>query len=74
MIKCHLSKLMGIQRLNIGDVHEKTELNRNTISNLYHEKSTRIDFNTLDKLCWLFKCQPGELLEYIPEENDQEER
>lgn len=68
MIKCNLSKLMGIHKMNIQDVHEKTGLNRNTVSNLYHEKATRIDFDTIDKLCKLFNCQsgPGELFEYIP--------
>ncbi len=57
---------MGIHRETIQSVHEKTGLNRNTISNLYHEKVKRIDFDTLEKLCKLFVCQTGELLEYIP--------
>ena len=60
---------MGIHKFTIQDVHEKTGLTRNTISNLYHEKVTRIDFETMEKLCRLFGCQPGpgELLEYIPD-------
>lgn len=70
MIKCNLSKMMGMYKMNIQDVHEKTGLNRNTISNLYHEKATRIDFETINRLCGLFNCQPGELLEWVPEEDD----
>jgi putative transcriptional regulator len=72
MIKCNLSKLMGIHKMSIQDVHEKTGLNRATISNLYHEKVTRIDFETMDKLCKLFNCQagPGELFEYIEDDKD----
>lgn len=62
MIKCNLSELMGKNKMNIQDVHEKTGLNRNTISNLYHEKVTRIDFETIEKLCILFDCEVGELL------------
>ncbi|OGI21771.1 MAG: Cro/Cl family transcriptional regulator [Candidatus Melainabacteria bacterium RIFOXYA12_FULL_32_12] len=65
MIKCNLSKLMGINKMSIQDVHEKTGLNRNTISNLYHEKAKRIDFVTVDKLCEIFQCQVGDLLEKI---------
>lgn len=49
MIKCNLSLLMGKYRETIQSVHEKTGLNRNTISNLYHEKVKRIDFDTLEK-------------------------
>lgn len=63
MIKCNLSELMGKHKMNIQDVHEKTDLNRNTISNLYHEKVTRIDFDTIEKLCNLFNCEVGDLLE-----------
>lgn len=60
---------MGIHKMTIQDVHEKTGLNRNTISNLYHEKVSRIDFETMEKLCQLFGCQPGpgELFEYVPD-------
>lgn len=72
MIKCNLSKMMGMHKMNIQDVHEKTGLNRNTISNLYHEKATRIDFETINRLCGLFKCRPGGLLEWVPEEDDGE--
>lgn len=73
MIKCNLSKLMGIHKMSIQDVHEKTGLNRATISNLYHEKARRIDFETMDKLCKLFNCQagPGELFEFIPEDKNK---
>jgi putative transcriptional regulator len=51
--------------MTIQEVHEKTGLNRNTISNLYHEKVSRVDYDTLEKLCITLNCQPGDLLEYI---------
>ena len=65
MIKCNLSKLMGEYKVNIQTIHEETGLNRNTISNLYHEKVSRIDFTTIDKLCDFFNCEVGELLEHV---------
>ena len=73
MIKCNLSKLMGIHKMTIQDVHEKTGLNRATISNLYHEKVNRVDFETMEKLCKLFNCQvgPGELFEYVHEDQEK---
>lgn len=67
MIKSKLHVLMGINKYRIQDVHEKTGLNRNTIANLYNEKITRIDFETLDKLCELFDCSVCDLLEYSKE-------
>lgn len=49
-IRCKLSTLMGQNRYNIQDVYEKTGLSRATISNLYHDKMQRIDYETLSKL------------------------
>ena len=62
-IHCRLSILMGEKRYNIQDVYDKTGLSRGTISNLYHDKMKRIDFQTLEKLCDLFECSVGDLLE-----------
>ena len=50
-IQCKLSVLMGEKRYKIKDVHEKTGLARTTISNLYHDKMERVDYETLSRLC-----------------------
>jgi len=64
MIRCHLSSLMGNHKMKIIDVARATGLHRNTISLLYKETATRIDLDTLDKLCQLFNCKVTDLLEY----------
>ena len=64
-IQSNLSSLMGRYRLSIKDVHERTGLARNTISNLYNDRATRIDYDTLDKLCSLFDCEVGDILERV---------
>lgn len=69
-IHCKLSVLMGEKRYNIQDVYEKTGLSRGTISNLYHDKMQRIDYETLNKLCELFNCSVGEILEYSKEQTE----
>ena len=63
-IRSKLSTLMGTKRYNIQDVYEKTGLARSTIANLYHDKTQRIDYDTLDKLCKLFECSVGDLIEF----------
>lgn len=70
-VRCNLSLLMGREKYQIQDVHNKTGLSRNTISSLYNEKSTRIDFNTIEKLCILFKCGVEELIK-VDVSNEQE--
>lgn len=62
IVRCNLSTLMGGKRYTIADVHQKTGLARKTVSNLYNDKATRIDFDTLAKLCEALDCTVGELL------------
>ncbi len=68
MIKCNLSRLMGIHKMTIKEVHDKTGLSRLTVSGLYHETVKRADFDTIERLCRLFQCPVGELLELTEEQ------
>ncbi|GAC12575.1 helix-turn-helix domain-containing protein [Paraglaciecola chathamensis] len=63
MIKCHLARLMGERKMKVMDVARETGLHRNTVTLLYKETAQRIDLDAIDKLCELFKCEVGELLE-----------
>ena len=71
-IKCNLSTLMGAKRYNIQDVFEATGLSRRTISELYHDKVTRVDYGTLNKLCVFLRCDVKDILEYVPDEKSRE--
>lgn len=61
IMKCKLSTMMGKARYSIQDVHVKTGLSRSTVTQLYHDKATRIDFETIEKLCDLFDCEINDL-------------
>lgn len=65
VIRCHLARLMGEKKLKIVDVARETGLNRNTVTLLYKETAQRIDLEAIDKLCDLFECEVGDLLERI---------
>ena len=73
-MRCRLSTLMGQARYSIQDVHKKTGLARSTVTQLYHDKATRIDFETIEKLCQLFQCNLEDLLELegIQMENNEQ--
>jgi len=63
-LRCNLSTLMGSRRYSIQDVHKMTGLSRSTISSLYNDRASRIDFETITKLCELFECEVGTLLAF----------
>jgi DNA-binding Xre family transcriptional regulator len=65
---------MGQARYSIQDVHNKTGLARSTVAQLYHDKATRIDFETIEKLCNLFDCSVSDLLELENVEEFKEEQ
>lgn len=60
-MNCCLSTLMGKNRYSIEDVHRKTGLARCTITALYHDKATRVDYLTVEKICRLFDCGIADL-------------
>ena len=70
MIRCHLSRMMGERKMKIVDVARDSGLHRNTITLLYNETANRIDLETLDRLCQLFECNVGDLLEYAESNSD----
>ena len=67
MIRCHLSTLMGRDKLRISDVSRLTGLNRSTVTSLYKETVTRVDVAAIDALCSLFRCSVGDLFEHVPD-------
>jgi len=70
MIKCHLSRIMGEKRLKIADVAKDTEINRGTLTRLFHEKAKRVELDALDKLCRYLDCNVSDLLEWVDKKND----
>lgn len=69
-IKCYLSRVLGERRINISELSKNAGVARNTITGLYHESTKGITWDVLDKICETLNCQPGDLLQYIPDNND----
>jgi putative transcriptional regulator len=72
MIKVHLSRIMGEQRLNISDLANLTGLHRNGITKIYNEETDGIKFDTLEKLCIALNCEISDLLEILPNKETSE--
>ncbi len=64
MITNRLSALLGEKRLNIKEVSRLAQLDYTTVYNLYHNNTTRIDFKTIDRLCWALECTTQDILRY----------
>lgn len=65
VIKCHLSRIMGERKLKVIDVARAIGVHRNSITLLYEETATRVDLDTIDKLCVFLECKVSDLFEHI---------
>lgn len=71
MIECNLRILMAKAKLNINQVTDMTNLSQPTVSKLFNNEPQEVKtvkLETVDRICKALSCQPGDILEYIPEE------
>ena len=71
MIRIHLGRLLGEKKMKMSELSEKTGINKNTIGELYYEKSQMVRFDTLDKICKALDCKLSDLIEYLPEDSEK---
>lgn len=67
-IRNHLSREMGARRVSIKALAEEAGLAYGTVFALYHDQASRIEFETLNKLCRALDCKISDLLEYTPDD------
>ncbi|ODB59645.1 MULTISPECIES: helix-turn-helix transcriptional regulator [Paenibacillus] len=71
MIRFSLDKIMKDRGLEQKDIVSITGINRNTVKALASNANARIDFPTLNTLCRTLGVLPGELIEYLPEDEEE---
>lgn len=67
MIRWKLHLKMAEKRWRIADLARHSGISRETIRRFYYGKATGVEMATLDAFCRALECQPGDLLEYVPE-------
>lgn len=67
MIKFKIHILMAEKRMTQKDVMEATGITTTVMNKYYYGTIVRIPTLHIDKLCKLFNCQPNDLFEYIPD-------
>ena len=67
MIVNHLPTLLAERRLKVADAVRATGVSKTTLHKIYNDQSSRIDFDTIDKLCEYLEVGVGDLFEYVIE-------
>ena len=65
--------MLAKRKMSSGELAEKVGITQANLSILKTGKAKAIRFSTLNAICKALDCQPGDLLEYQPGDDDQDE-
>ena len=70
MINVRLDYVLLDRRMKLKELAEATGLAVNNLSILKTNKARAIRFSTLNQLCKALDCTPGDLIEFVPDKDE----
>ena len=64
-----LDRVMADRKISLNELAERVGISNVHLSNLKTGKVRAIRFSTLNAICRELDCQPGDILEYAPDES-----
>lgn len=64
MITVNLDIMLAKRKMSMTELSEKVGITMANLSILKNGKAKAIRFSTLDQICQVLDCQPGDLLEF----------
>ena len=63
----NLDVMMARRKMSLNELSEKVDLTLSNLSILKTGKAKAVKLSTLEAICKILDCQPGDLLEYRPD-------
>ena len=73
MIKLRLDRMMLEKGISLQELALKVGITNANMSNIKTGKINAIRFSTLDAICKILNCQPGDILEYVENKENAED-
>lgn len=67
-IVVNLDVMMAKRKISLGELAQKVDITMANLSILKNNKARAVRFSTLEAICKALDCQPGDILEYVPDE------
>ena len=67
-----LDRVMADRKMSLNELSAQVGISNVNLSNLKTGKVKAIRFSTLDAICRVLQCQPGDIMEYEAEDDDDE--
>ena len=68
MIVINLDVMMAKRKMSLNELSQKVDITLANLSILKNNKAKAVRFSTLEAICKALDCQPGDILEFVPEE------
>lgn len=70
MIVVNVDVMLAKRKMRVSDLADRLGITLANVSILKNGHAKAIRVETLDKLCRILDCQPGDLFEYVPDPED----
>ena len=70
-IHINLNVMMAKSNIGLSELAEKVDITNANLSILKNNKAKAIRFSTLEALCKALSCQPGDIIEYREDEENE---
>ena len=69
-IVVNIDVMMARRKMSLNELSEKVDITPANLSILKNGKAKAIRFSTLEAICRVLNCQPGDILEYVPSDDE----
>ena len=70
-IMINLDAMMAKRRIGLTELSDKVGITLANLSILKNNRARAVRFSSLDAICRALDCQPGDILEYVPDDEEQ---
>ena len=71
MIVLRLDRMLADRKMLLNELSEHVGVSNVNLSRIKTGKVSGVRFSTLSAICKALNCQPGDILEYIPDPEDE---
>ncbi len=69
-IVVNLDVMMAKRKMSVTELANKIDITMANLSILKNNKAKAVRFTTLDAICRVLGCQPGDILEYVEDDEN----
>mgnify|MGYP000312148009 FL=1 len=67
----NLDVMMAKRKMSVTELAGRVDITMANLSILKNNKAKAVRFSTLDAICRVLECQPGDILEYVEDDADE---